>query len=466
MATPRIAAAAATLLESFGFLTAQQVVSILFETAKDLGAPGADAVYGHGVLDLEAAMSATGAASIPPGNAGSGGGGGLAFAALTIGGAVAYLMRDKQEELQKTVLVDSYGRAFQFDLPGRMSVRDAGLSIFALQQRQQATFDHVLLNRSENSLTRVSYGQRETGLYRHTSADRQFERFVSLLHRTETPDAVYLLGLNADLSANFGALSRGSADRAPVRFVSTKLFSTPALGYSSIGSSFMHGWSGPRLEHRFGVSVIDDQEQNGLASNSILYESSLSQEQYRLGWQLGALVEDGSLFGGSSGGPFSVDSASTYFLGINGTLDLTPRVRVLGGYFRGFSAVADSRDSLLSDFSSLRSEGYALGLVADRVFSDRGSFGVSYSRPLQSSSGSAVLTVPVSQDRSTGAVSFDASGVDFDSASRERVIETYYNYKLRPRSSLFIHFSHTANPRSNLAADRERTVFVGWRRTL
>ncbi len=103
--------------------------------------------------------------------------------------------------------------------------------------------------------------------------------------------------------------------------------------------------------------------------------------------------------------------------------------------------------------------------MANRLFSDRGSFGVSYSSPLQTTSGSATLTVPVSQDYNTGAISFDSSGVDFDTTNREKVFEMYYNYRLSPRSSVFTHLSYTGNPVSNLDAGRDRTVFVGWKRS-
>ena len=456
-------------LDGFGFLSPEQVVSILFDTARDLGEPGPDEIYGHGVLDLNAAMSAAGAGDIPSdgGGGGGGGGGGVVAAALLIGGAAAFITRDKEEELQKTILVDSYGRGFQFDLPGRINVRGSAPNIFSLQQRHKTSLDNVILDRTENSYTQASYGQREVSSFSYTSADKKYEDYVSFLHHFQTPVSEYALGLNADLSTNFGALSVSdhSTPGGTTHFTSNDLFSTPVLGYSSMGSSFMYGWNNDVLNHRFGVSVIDDQEKYGRVSNSVLYESSVQKERFRLGYQVGALVEDGSMYGGSSDGPLSVDSTSTYYLGVNGSFNLTRDIRVIGGYFQGMSSVDDSSSSLLSDFSGLRSEGYALGLVANRVFSDRDSFGVSYSSPLQTTSGSATLTVPVSQDYNTGAISFDSSGVDFDTANREKVLEMYYNYRLNRRSSVFTHLSYTGNPTSNLDASRDRTVFVGWKRS-
>ena len=55
MATPHVAGAAA-VLRSLG-LTPQQTVDRLLATARDIGAQGKDSVYGHGALDMKAAVA-------------------------------------------------------------------------------------------------------------------------------------------------------------------------------------------------------------------------------------------------------------------------------------------------------------------------------------------------------------------------------------------------------------------------
>jgi subtilisin len=57
MATPHVAAAAALLKAHFPHWTAQQVHDRLLETAEDLGVPGFDPYFGHGLLDVEAALA-------------------------------------------------------------------------------------------------------------------------------------------------------------------------------------------------------------------------------------------------------------------------------------------------------------------------------------------------------------------------------------------------------------------------
>ena len=64
MAAPHVTGSIALLKSNFPELTSAQVVQILKDTARDLGAAGVDAVYGHGALDLENAVAPQGTLTI------------------------------------------------------------------------------------------------------------------------------------------------------------------------------------------------------------------------------------------------------------------------------------------------------------------------------------------------------------------------------------------------------------------
>jgi hypothetical protein len=68
MATPHVAGAAALVKSWWPHLTPREVAGVLLSTARDLGAPGVDAVYGRGLLDLEAAMHPVGPLTVPTAN--------------------------------------------------------------------------------------------------------------------------------------------------------------------------------------------------------------------------------------------------------------------------------------------------------------------------------------------------------------------------------------------------------------
>lgn len=61
---PHVAGALALLLQAFPHLRGNEALQILFETARDLGDPGTDEVYGRGLIDLAAAFQPVGSSSV------------------------------------------------------------------------------------------------------------------------------------------------------------------------------------------------------------------------------------------------------------------------------------------------------------------------------------------------------------------------------------------------------------------
>ncbi|VVO53601.1 autotransporter serine protease [Pseudomonas fluorescens] len=60
MAAPHVAGSMAVLMERFPYLTGAQVASVLRTTATDLGAPGVDALYGWGMINLSKGVDGPG----------------------------------------------------------------------------------------------------------------------------------------------------------------------------------------------------------------------------------------------------------------------------------------------------------------------------------------------------------------------------------------------------------------------
>ncbi|WDF72983.1 S8 family peptidase [Novosphingobium sp. KACC 22771] len=106
---PQIAGAVALLRQAFPNLTAAQAVSILLNTATDLGATGQDTTYGRGGLNIAAAFNAQGSTSL----AGT-------ATQMALGGTSAAMspaMGDAaQGALVGSVVLDAYGRAFGVNL--------------------------------------------------------------------------------------------------------------------------------------------------------------------------------------------------------------------------------------------------------------------------------------------------------------------------------------------------------------
>lgn len=64
MAAPHVSGVIAVLMEAYPSYSAAEIVRLMYATAEDLGAPGVDAVYGHGLVRLDRAL--TGAPALGP----------------------------------------------------------------------------------------------------------------------------------------------------------------------------------------------------------------------------------------------------------------------------------------------------------------------------------------------------------------------------------------------------------------
>ncbi len=70
-ATPIVAGSLAVIMSAFPEIAAETAVKILLDTAVDLGAPGVDEVFGHGMPDLEKALRPVGGTTIQAADGGT-----------------------------------------------------------------------------------------------------------------------------------------------------------------------------------------------------------------------------------------------------------------------------------------------------------------------------------------------------------------------------------------------------------
>ena len=126
-ATPIVSAAIAVIREAFPYMTAPEITSLLFETARDLGEPGIDAIYGHGMLDLERATRPVGAPLIPLDGTNIM----QPLQSARISGAIAHNIKNTNPQF---AYFDKYGRAFNTDLSNIISVKNRGIGLQRLRQ--------------------------------------------------------------------------------------------------------------------------------------------------------------------------------------------------------------------------------------------------------------------------------------------------------------------------------------------
>ena len=115
-AAPLVSAAVAVLKEAFPYMTASEITSLLFETARDLGAPGVDEIYGHGMLDMERATRPVGAPLVPINDNVM-----QPLRTARVSGVIGHSI--KSADL-KFASFDKYGRPFVADLSSNIKIKN------------------------------------------------------------------------------------------------------------------------------------------------------------------------------------------------------------------------------------------------------------------------------------------------------------------------------------------------------
>ncbi|HSG33403.1 MAG TPA: S8 family serine peptidase, partial [Sphingomonadaceae bacterium] len=153
---PQVAGAVALIAQAFPTMTGQEIVSLLFETAQDVGDPGLDDIYGWGILDIHEAFQPQGTTTLA-----STGTSALPLSDNTVLGSPA--MGDALSAMSlETVVLDKYDRAFRHNLGFGMRGASVPRRLFGAvgQQIRSVSLDSgktalaFTLDRSEKSLPR------------------------------------------------------------------------------------------------------------------------------------------------------------------------------------------------------------------------------------------------------------------------------------------------------------------------
>lgn len=441
-AAARLAGIAAAVLQSAPFLSHEDLAQVIFATATDIGDPR----LGNGfIANAEQVINNPAG----PSSVGGGGGSGLGVAALLVGAAAgAALLMDNDEELEKTLVLDSFGRPFHVDLGKLARIDDERSSLFrffdALEQRHdQARIELNGVYTLEAAYVTSDLDVVDPGKYFAFDDDPAFSdtdmNWALSLSGDYANGFHYQLDRNRDPSTNFGVLDsvyRGSA-RGRAHFLSGQSFALPLLSFSSAADSVSFGY---QSRDGFGLDMglvnTDENRAHGRNSVAAVLEGSYRfEDRAKVSLQVGRLQEDGSLFGGSSGGAFGVDDTETLAASISGSLRLGRRVHLIGNYGVARSDVADTETSLLNDFSTLRSDWFGVGVVADEVFDRGDQVGVAFSQPLRVTDGEVDLNVPYARDFE-GNIYRDAKRISLEPGGREYTLESYYLHPMGRRGSL------------------------------
>lgn len=142
-AAPVVSAAIAVIREAWPYLNSTQITDILFTTAADLGEPGVDEIYGHGMLDMEAATRPVGELSVAISDNMT-----QPLQIATVSPEIAHAIESANPTMAS---FDAYGRAFDTKLSDNVIARNRGLGFERL--------------RGDDAKSKINMGPLEFGFY-------------------------------------------------------------------------------------------------------------------------------------------------------------------------------------------------------------------------------------------------------------------------------------------------------------
>lgn len=390
---PHVAGAAAVVWAAAPYLTGAQVVDILLSSATDLGAPGIDAVYGRGLLNLAAAQQPLGQVVVPTGANVADGGALLAETSLSLGGAFG----DSAPTGLNAVFLDAYGRPFNTDLSEtvRRHRAPSGLSNWLDQSGE-------VMTRSLGHGIGLTVAAREPeplhALDRHPGASPQHTPRFALTAEADNRRVAVARGFGLGGLTGLAA----AAPEAAAPNMSGNVVNSPFLALAGDGTSLA-------ASHRLGgatTMTLGLSEQGGDSLPG--WEQSpdrraLLAELTRefgggtvVGVQIGSLSESQGPLASLGGGAFAFDKdAETMFAGLFGAMPLAGKTTLFGRWGAGLTGAESLNGGLWREAEDIHSRTAAVGIAVRDLGIEGDRVAFSISRPLRVVAGAATMAVPV-----------------------------------------------------------------------
>ena len=428
---PQVSGAAALLAQAFPNLTGKQIAEILLESAFDVGAPGTDAVYGRGILDLARAFQPLGMTSLAGSEAVLPLGDDTGTASPAMGDALA------RASLQAVVL-DRYDRAFGTDLGVTLHGAQAVNRLTpAVAGRQR----YVAFGSEQTSLAftiDASDGPVRTAALRLGLADADSARVLAARVASRVAPGLQLGFAYAEGADGLVAQLQGQ-DR-PALMIAPEAGGDEGMFRRSDASFALRrqfgGWgltlSAETGETMSGAAMRRAGEMRGrrFEENVSAYGVALDRRTgpVELALGLSRMDEEHTLLGGRFHDAFGLSGARTLFADARVGFDFAPGWRLGGAVRQGWTSAREA--GLVAAGSDLVSRAWSLDLERRGVFAGNDGLAVRVAQPLRVERGTLNLLLPVAYSYETLLADYGVRSLALAPEGRELLAELAWHGSL------------------------------------
>ncbi len=424
---PTIAGAAALLAGAFPNLTGAQIVQLLLTTADDAGAPGTDAIYGRGILNIAKAFQPQGATALA---------GSMAPISLSDNGTVSGPMGDASPGPGTgAVILDGYSRAYALDLARtlgrapqerplaqgvsggtfRTAAASSGRLSVAVTIRRNAIdrrgvdMEPLHLGYEDGRRAKAVAGTAISRLTPKTAFAFGFSQSGRMLQQqlARRWDNAFLVARDATSRAGFHPAADASIGLrhhiGPVALTAT----------SERGKVHM-----PGFRHRL--------DRPAYKLDSLTFDRKIGPARASLG--ASRLSEEATILGARFSPVLSNGGSRTLFADATASFDLGAGLEAYASYRRGWTSMPGT--GALVEKGRLRTEAFAFDLSKAGMFAAGDKLAFRVMQPLRVGSGGFDLDMPVGYDYSTGTARFQRRFFNLAPTGREIDYEVAYGLGL------------------------------------
>ncbi len=471
IATPYVTGAVALIKSGWSYLTAPTIANILFTSVKALGAKGTDAVYGRGLIDLQAALSPIGKVVVP-----TAGGTSTTLTTTTSvssSGAMATALRSagRAGQLQLAAF-DDFGRNFDVDLAPALIRKSSSADGIAAMLAAVDAADQRVVSR-QGLVLRVKYqGEATQSALGSSNGNAWFKGGGFSLSTTDTAQREVVFGTSGMAASAFGLAGELTRlDQAP-------LAATLSNPYFALAQQHLHtgvGWPiGNGMRVKFGMLASAPQTGTAEAAlprsplgQSILL-AELTGRRDALLWSLGfgQLREGHSVLGTTQTGALALaGQARTNVLNFGLALPVSSQATFALQYSMGSTgAVQNQADSIVTGYSGIRSNAFSATLALAQAFRVGDQLSVTLGQPMRVQSGSMGMAMSVGVD-ADGTPTMGSRSISLRPSSCETRADILYLSPLDRHAKWFLGISVRNQLDHDRTATRETIIGAGIRAT-
>ena len=420
-AAPFVSGGLAVIADHFeGQLGSQEIVSRLFATANKKGVYADKAIYGQGLMDLDAATEPVGQVSAMMSLSLSGPMAPAIFSNIQLtspsfGDAIANGIGN-----HSVIFFDALDAPFRRSLSSLVSdYRNQIINMDGFRSIQNPISHSVITNESEFEIGGLSIENLSGELvtpYHLLNAKAEKNQFFSYYNYSN--DSFLSHGLNGSWAMGIFKDSQLRSERN----LRTQ-FSNPWLNFSATGTTFGSKFKG---NNKFDIALAISSGRNKFNTNEIFNKRDSStvalmeiQPKSKMpSLQLGVMKENDASLGLSGSGAFNgSNNQLTSFVGLSNSLDLAGGI-IFGSLYWGKSNNMSNELGMLRSVTRLYSSAFGIGFMKSSIVINNDKLILTVDQPIRIESGKLQLNVPTYRTKEKN-VLFNQMNINLDPSGRE-----------------------------------------------